>query len=169
MLDVVVKKGDLTRLAVDAIVNPANSYGLMGGGVAYAIKLAGGKAIEDEAVLKAPIPVGSAIVTTGGSMPCRYVIHAATMASPSELIGVDNVRSATQAALRKAKALGVVSLAFPGMGTGVGGVAKSDAARAMVESIIDFSPQFRVYLIGFDVELTGEFERWLVKLRPGTG
>jgi O-acetyl-ADP-ribose deacetylase (regulator of RNase III) len=167
MADIVVRTGDLTVQQVDAIVNPANSHGWMGGGVAYAIKRAAGKAVEDEAVSKAPIPVGEAVETAAGSMSCNYVIHAPTMAEPAELIGVENVRKATRAALAKAKALGVRSLAFPGMGTGVGGVSKSDAASAMVESILEFAPPYTVYLIGFDVELTQEFRRWLAKLRPG--
>jgi O-acetyl-ADP-ribose deacetylase len=193
MAEVIVKRGDLTVEKVDAIVNPANSYGYMGGGVAWAIKRAGGKVVEDEAVSKAPIPVGSAVETTAGSMSCkyvtagppgnsgvcgsaghnaalpRYVIHAPTMTEPAQFIGVDNVRLATLAALAKAKELGVSSLAFPGMGTGVGGLSKSAAAKTMVESILEFNPSFSVYLIGFDVELTEEFRRWLAKLRRGKG
>ena len=158
----------LTKQRVDAIVNPANSYGLMGGGVAYAIKKAGGRVIEDEAVAKAPIPVGTAIETSAGSMSCKYVIHSPTMVEPAQRIGVANVRAATTAALRMAKDIGISSLAFPGMGTGVGGVSKADAAREMVKSILEFDPPFTVYLIGFDVELKEEFQRWLAKLRQGT-
>jgi O-acetyl-ADP-ribose deacetylase len=167
MADITVLKGDLTSQNVDAIVNPANSYGLMGGGVAWAIKKSGGKEVEDQAVAKAPIPVGSAVETAGGRMSCKYVIHAPTMGEPAERIGVANVSAATRAALAKARELGVGSLAFPGMGTGVGGVGKSDAARAMVEAILDFGPEFAVYLIDVDVELTEEFRRWLRKLSPG--
>ena len=167
-LKVVVKAGDITREKVDAIVNPANSYGWMGGGVAYAIKKAGGRVIEDEAVSKAPIPVGSAVETTAGRLPCKYVIHAPTMTEPAESIDVLNVIKAANAALSRAAELGVPSLAFPGLGTGVGGVSKSDAAKAMVASILDFNPPFTVYLIGFDDELTEEFRRWLGKLRQET-
>jgi len=161
MASVLVIKGDLTVLPADAIVNPANSHGYMGGGVAYAIKKNGGQEIEDEAVSKAPIPVGSAVETAAGKLPCKYVIHAPTMKEPAEAIGVDNVRAATSAALAKASELGVSSLAFPGMGTGVGGVEKSGAAKTMVESILDFKPGFTVYLVGFEPELAEEFGRWL--------
>ncbi len=79
MSDVSVVPGDITELKVDAIVNPANSSGSMGGGVALAIKRKGGQVVEDEAVAQAPIPVGGAVLTTGGRLPCRFVIHAPTI------------------------------------------------------------------------------------------
>ncbi|MBD3388703.1 MAG: macro domain-containing protein [Candidatus Altiarchaeales archaeon] len=168
MAEIVVEKGDITLKEAGAIVNPANSGGWMGGGVAYAIKKAGGDIIEAEAVASAPIPVGSAVETSAGKLPCKHVIHAPTMELPGEIIGPENVNSATDAALRKASELGVESVAFPGMGCGVGGLSKSVASRAMVESILDFGPEFTVYLIGFDDELTEEFRGWL-RQNQGTG
>jgi len=89
------------------------------------------------------------------------------MVEPAERIGVGNVGLATLAALRKADELGVSSLAFPGMVCGVGGVSKSDAAGAMVESIAAFNPKFTVILVGFDDDLTEEFRRWSQKLSQG--
>jgi O-acetyl-ADP-ribose deacetylase (regulator of RNase III) len=168
MAEIIVKKGDITVQEVDAVVNPANSHGWMGGGVAYAIKKAGGQVIEDEIVSHAPIPVGSAVESAAGRLSCKYVIHAPTMTEPAEKIGVGNVGAAVKATLRKASELGLRSVAFPGMGCGVGGVTKSDAAKAMVESIVDFNPSFTVYLIGFDDELTEEFRRWLGELSLAT-
>lgn len=161
-------KGDLTSFVCDAIVNPANSRGLMGGGVAYSIRKVGGQVIEDEAVSQAPIPVGFAVVTSAGRLPCRFVVHAPTMAEPAEVIDVENVVLATKAALVCASKIGISSLAFPGMGTGVGKVSASDAAEAMVGVIASYGPFFDVYLIGFDDDLTAEFERWILKLNPGT-
>jgi O-acetyl-ADP-ribose deacetylase len=102
-------------------------------------------------------------------MSCKYVIHAATMSSPAERIGVGNVRKATAAALARADALGVSSVAFPGMGTGVGGVGKAAAAEAMVGEVLSYEPGFTVLLIDIDLELTREFGRWLEKLRRATG
>ena len=90
-MSIVVKRGDITQLSCDAIVNPANSFGYMGGGVAGAIKRIGGNEIEREAVSKAPIRVGSAIATTAGTLPCKYVIHAPTMKQPAMRINVNNV------------------------------------------------------------------------------
>ena len=135
-------KGDLTELEVDAIVNPANSLGYMGGGVAGAIKRKGGEEIEKEAVEKAPIPVGKAIATTPGRLKCRYVIHAPTMERPAMRIGVDNVEKATRAAFELAKNMKLKSIALPGMGTGVGGVKEEDAARAMMDVAKDYVKYF---------------------------
>ena len=98
-MSIIVQKGDLTKIPCDAIVNPANSYGYMGGGVAGAIKRTGGVEIENEAISKAPIPVGKAIITVAGRLPCSFVIHAPTMEQPAMRIGIDNVKDATRAAL----------------------------------------------------------------------
>lgn len=162
-LKVIVKVGDITREQVDAIVNPANSFGSMGGGCAYAIKAAGGSQIEEEAISKGPTPVGMAIETGAGGLAARYVIHAPTMENPAESIDKDNVRAATYAALRRARELGIRTLAFPGMGTGVGGVGKTEAASAMLAEIKRFSAEERsslesIVLVAFDMDLRNAFE-----------
>ncbi|WP_456481956.1 macro domain-containing protein [Methanopyrus sp.] len=164
-LKVVVLKGDITELEADAIVNPANSRGVMGGGVAAAIKARGGEEIEREAMEKAPIPVGEAVETTAGDLDAEYVIHAPTMERPAQRIDVENVRKATEAALKKADELGVESVAFPGMGTGVGGVPYEEAARTMVEVIEELEPELEnvrtVYLVGYEEELAQAFRKAL--------
>ncbi len=158
-MKITVKRGDICEEDVDAIVNPSNSHGVMGGGVAWVIKRKGGQAIEDEAVRQAPIPVGSAALTTGGSLNAKHVIHATTMTEPAQKIGVDNVRRATAAALKCAARHGLKSIAFPGMGTGVGGVDLEEAAGAMVKVIRDFSSGTieEVILIGYEKEMYGAF------------
>src|SRR5215475_11463344 len=98
-MQVHVAKADLTLMPVDAIVNPANSLGIMGGGAAGAIKRRGGDKILQEAMSCAPIAVGAAVVTTAGKLHARAVIHAPTMEEPGLKIGVENVRRATRAAL----------------------------------------------------------------------
>ncbi|MFH1432348.1 MAG: macro domain-containing protein [archaeon] len=160
--DVSVVKGDITEQKVDAIVNPANSAGTMGGGVALAIRRIGGEMIEDEAVLQAPIAVGSAVMTTAGRLASRYVIHAPTMVGPVERIGVLNVRKAVLAALLLAREKGLKKIAFPGMGTGVGGVDKREAAHAMVSVVSRFLEKnagFEVVLCAVDGELYDCFLR----------
>ena len=137
-----VKTGDITKVCCDAIVNPANSFGYMGGGVAGAIKRVGGIEIEKEAVSKAPIDVGSAVITTAGMLPCTFVIHAPTMEKPAMRIPVENVAKATFAALTLAEQLKIKRIAIPGMGTGVGGVAPADAARAMINVAREFENKF---------------------------
>jgi O-acetyl-ADP-ribose deacetylase len=125
---------DITTLEVDAIANAANTELRHGGGVAGAIARAGGPAIDAESRNAAPIGLGDAIETSGGQMPCRWVIHAATM----ELGGptsADIIRRATASTLERADALGARSLALVAFGTGVGGFPLDDAARIEVEEV----------------------------------
>lgn len=168
-----VIKGDITTLNVDAIVNPANSYGLMGGGVALAIRKKGGKVIEEEAMRKVPIPIGTSVSTAAGKLPCKFVIHSPTMKEPVERTSIENVQKATISALVCASKLEVKSMAFPGMGTGVGGININDAARCMVSAIVEFNnnPECKlesVLLVGYNDELTNAFKEWIKKLSPGT-
>lgn len=164
------KKGDLTQESVDAIVNPSNSFGVMGGGVAYAIKMKGGEVIESEAVRQAPIHVGEAVCTTAGSLLSRHVIHSSTMEHPSEIIGVENVGRAVWAALSCASKHQIESISFPGMGTGVGGVLADEAARAMISRacvFLDENPHSsvkKVYFVAFSDELYEAFIRWSNRL-----
>jgi O-acetyl-ADP-ribose deacetylase len=125
---------DITTLDVDAIANAANTQLRHGGGVAGAISRAGGPAIQDESDERAPIGLGEAVETSGGDMPCRWVIHAATM----ELGGptsADIIRRATAATLTRADELGARSLALVAFGTGVGGFPLEDAARIEVDEV----------------------------------
>jgi O-acetyl-ADP-ribose deacetylase (regulator of RNase III) len=156
---IIVKKGDITEEECDAIVNPANSLGYMGGGVALAIKLKGGKEIEEEAVRKAPIPLGKAIATKAGKLKCKFVIHSPTMQKPAEKIPLENVRLATRAALELAKELKIKSIAFPGMGTGVGGIKAEDAARVMIEECKKFE-DLEIRLVAFDENLYQAFKKF---------
>jgi O-acetyl-ADP-ribose deacetylase len=128
-------KSDLTEMPVDAVVNPANSLGIMGGGVAGALSRRGGPTIQKEAMSLAPIAVGAAVVTNAGQLWAKAVIHAPTMEEPGAKVGVENVRRATRAALLAAAHHGFEVIAIPGMGTGLGGVDPADAARAMVDEL----------------------------------
>jgi len=159
---ILVRKGDITQIRCDAIVNPANSFGYMGGGVAGAIKRIGGVEIEKEAIGKAPIDVGKAISTTAGSLPCSYVIHAPTMKRPAMRIDVENVRKAIKAALELARNLNIKSVAIPGMGTGVGGVSYKDAAQVMVSIAKEFSDAFdKIILVDRNDGMIESFNRFL--------
>jgi len=166
-----VWSGDITKLEVDSIVNPANSLLLMGGGVAGAIKRAGGEEIEKEALKYTPIPVGKAVATTAGKLKAKAVIHAPTMERPAMRTSVDKVKAAVKAALECAEEKGYVSVAFPGMGTGVGGVPVDAAANAMVEVIKEFVDQGtsvkRIILIGSGKDLTNAFVDSVKELLKG--
>src|SRR5262245_18780233 len=134
-MQVHVAQADITNLPVDAIVNPSNSKGIMGGGVAGAIRRHGGDQIQSEAMSRAPIAVGAALITPAGALPAKFVIHVPTMEEPGMTVGTENVRRAARAALIAAHAHRYQVLAIPGLGTGVGGVAVEEAARAIVEEI----------------------------------
>jgi O-acetyl-ADP-ribose deacetylase len=102
--------------------------------VAAAIARAGGPVVQKESNAKAPIGLGEAVETSGGNLPSRWVIHAATM----ELGGptsADIIRRATESTLRRADALGATSLALVAFGTGVGGFSMADAARIEAEAV----------------------------------
>jgi O-acetyl-ADP-ribose deacetylase (regulator of RNase III) len=126
-----VLQADVTQLDVDAIANAANTHLLHGGGVAGAIRRAGGDELESESRERAPIGLGEAVETTAGDMPSRWVIHAATM----ELGGptsADVIERATRSTVEVAERLGCRSLALVAFGTGVGGFPLEEAARIMV-------------------------------------
>jgi O-acetyl-ADP-ribose deacetylase len=123
---------DITRLEVDAIANAANTRLLHGGGVAGAIARAGGRVIDRESRERAPIGLGEAVETSAGDMPCRWVIHAATMVDPGGSTDAATVEAATRATLRRADELGARSLALVAFGTGVGGFPVEEAARIEV-------------------------------------
>ncbi len=161
-MTITVVNGDITLFSCDAIVNPANSSGIMGGGVAGALKRVGGQIIEEEARQHAPIPVGSAVATTAGSLPARYVIHAPTMTRPAMHIRTDNVEKATKAAFQLGKQLGIGSIVLPGMGTGVGGVSVDDAARVMISVASMYSSFFdRIVFIDRSSRMCEAFSRYL--------
>lgn len=128
---ITVIKEDITELTVDAIVNAANNHLWMGSGVAGAIKRRGGACIEAEAVAMGPIPVGEAVVTGAGLLKSTHVIHAAAMGQ--DLVTDEaKVRLATRNALLRARELGLSSIAFPALGTGVGGLGLKLAAKVML-------------------------------------
>ncbi len=131
MAELDVAQADVTTLEVDAIANAANTELLHGGGVAAAISRAGGAELQRESRERAPIGLGEAVETTGGDMPARWVIHAATM----ELGGPTSatiVERATRSTLDVAERLGCHSVALVAFGTGVGGFPLEEAARIMV-------------------------------------
>ncbi len=135
-----------------AIVNAANSYGLMGGGVAGVIKRIAGSEVEAEATGQAPIPVGQAVLTSGGRTGFQGIIHAPTMEEPAMRIPARNVAMATQAALLVADQQEFRSLAFPGMGTGVGQVTHAEAAAHMIDMIRAFQPTYLQSVVLVDVD-----------------
>ena len=131
--------GDFCDLEVEAIVNAANLSLWMSTGVGGAIKRAGGDSIEFAAVRQAPVPLGGAIVTPGGRLPVRYVIHAVSLDRERRTSGA-TIEAAVRSAMARARELGLTSIAFPALGTGVGGFPLEDGARITVESVREELP-----------------------------
>ena len=160
MIDVV--QGDITEIEVDAVVNAANNHFWMGGGVAGAIKRKGGIEIEREAVSKGPVSVGEVIVTGAGKLPAKWVIHAAVMGQ--ELItSREYIKQATRNSIIKASKLKISSIAFPALGTGVGGFPYEEAAKAMIEGIqegiTENSSIKRIIFVLYDKEAYDAFKK----------
>jgi O-acetyl-ADP-ribose deacetylase (regulator of RNase III) len=154
-------QGDIATLEVDAIVNAANNRLLMGAGVAGAIKRRGGQEIEDEGVRKGPIAIGEAAVTGAGRLKARYVIHAAVMGMDFQT-DAKKIRDATRNALKRARELGVKSVAFPALGTGVGGFPLEECARIMLDEVRRGAEGLeRVVFALYGAEARGAFERAL--------
>lgn len=142
---VVVVVGDLTRESVDAIVNAANSSLLGGGGVDGAIHRAGGAQILQECQkirnTRYPdgLPTGEAVITTGGNLPARHVIHTV---GPIYSDAPERASELLAAAYRSSLTLAVqhtlTSIAFPSISTGVYGYPKPEAAAVSSRAIKEF-------------------------------
>lgn len=130
--------GDITEQATDAVVNAANNHLWMGSGVAGAIKAKGGLEIEREAMRLGPIDPGQAVTTTAGRLKARYCIHAAAMGQDL-VTGAELIARATRSALAEAARLGLDSVAFPALGTGVGGFPADACARLMICAALSHS------------------------------
>ncbi|UCB56876.1 MAG: macro domain-containing protein [Candidatus Omnitrophota bacterium] len=130
-------KGDITGLSVDAIVNAANAYLQMGGGVAGAILRKGGRSIQDECDKIGFTPVGEAAITGGGKLKAKYVIHAVgpRMGEGEE----DNkLLNATLNSLKIAQKRRLKSIAFPAISTGIFGYPLDRCARIMLKTTDEF-------------------------------
>jgi O-acetyl-ADP-ribose deacetylase (regulator of RNase III) len=135
-----VLQGDIAAVETDAVANAANDHLWMGSGVAGALKRAGGEEIEREAMAQGPVPAGTAVATTAGRLPARYVIHGAVMGQDLRT-SADLVERTTRACLELADELGCRSIALPAFGTGVGGFPLRECARVMVDVVRAFEPR----------------------------
>ena len=128
--------GDICDLEVDAIVSPSSTSLWMSAGVAAELKRAGGDAIEFAAVRQAPRELGDAIVTEAGRLAAKVVIHAVSLERDrrTSAAGIDH---AARSAMARVRELGLQSVAFPALGTGIGGFPLDEAARIAVEAVRD--------------------------------
>ena len=131
--------GDICDLEVDAIVNAANLSLWMSTGVGGEIKRAGGDSIEFAAVRQAPVPLGEAVVTPAGQLAARAVIHAVSLDRDRRATAAV-IDRAVRSAMARAREIRAVSVAFPAMGTGVGGFPIDEAARVTVRAVREELP-----------------------------
>ncbi len=141
-----LQRGDLTKIAVDAIVNAANSSLLGGGGVDGAIHRAGGPAIlQDCQAIRARqggCKTGEAVITTGGNLPARHVIHTVGPVwgdgkREESVLLANCYRNSLRLALEN----GVKTVAFPSISTGIFGYPIELAAPLAIETVRDFCAQ----------------------------
>ncbi|MEP6638824.1 MAG: macro domain-containing protein [Chloroflexota bacterium] len=126
--------GDICDLEVDAIVNAANLSLWMSTGVGGALKRAGGDSIEFAAVRQAPVALGESIVTPAGKLAAKAVIHAVSLDRERRTSG-PVIEAAVRSAMARAREIGATSIAFPALGTGVGGFPLDEAARITIETV----------------------------------
>jgi O-acetyl-ADP-ribose deacetylase (regulator of RNase III) len=130
-------EGDITEMQTDAIVNAANAQLILGGGVAGAIRRKGGPQIQQECNKIGETYVGGAVITTGGNLKAKYVIHAVgpRMGEGDE----DNkLKNATLNSLRLADENNLKSITFPAISTGIFGYPVQRCAEVMLKVTIDY-------------------------------
>lgn len=150
-----IVRQDITKMAVDAIVNAANTALQMGGGVCGAIfRAAGAERMQAACDALAPIQTGQAVITPGFALPARYVIHTAgpvySRWSPEESRAL--LRSAYTQSLKLAEEHGCRSIAFPLISSGIYGYPKDQALEVARQAIADYlqDHEMDVWLAVFD-------------------
>lgn len=133
-------EGDITELHVDAIINAANTNLILGSGVAGAIRRSGGPSIQEECNLLAPIKTGEAVITGGGDLYAKFVIHTAgpiySNYSPGEADKL--LKNSVLNSLRFLELNSLKSIGFPAISAGVYGFPPRKCAQIMISSVLDF-------------------------------
>jgi O-acetyl-ADP-ribose deacetylase (regulator of RNase III) len=130
-------QGDITELDTDVIVNAANAQLRLGGGVAGAIRSKGGPQIQEECNKIGGTFVGGAVITNGGNLKAKHVIHAVgpRMGEGNE----DNkLRNATLNSLKLMDENDLKSIAFPAISTGIFGYPVDKCAKIMITTVIEY-------------------------------
>ena len=162
-------KGDITKINADAIVNAANSSLLGGGGVDGAIHRAGGKQILEECMVirnrQGKCKTGEAVVTSGGNLPAKYVIHTVGPISNNNVEKSSKLLSnCYKNSLKLAESLNVKTIAFPNISTGVYRFPKELAAKIAVQEVQDFESDVieNVIFVCFDDENVEIYRKLLI-------
>lgn len=160
-------QGDITELDTDAIVNAANAQLILGGGVAGAIRRKGGPKIQEECNRIGGTYVGGAVITTGGNLKAKYVIHAVgpRMGEGDE----DNkLKNATINSLKLADEKSLKSIAFPAISTGIFGYPLDRCAEIMLNEAVNYLKRDtgleRIIFCLFDKKAYNVFETTLSRM-----
>jgi len=132
---VYLRKGDITTMEVDAIVNSANTELILGGGVAGAIRRNGGPAIQEECNKIGIIPLGEAAITSAGNLKAKYIIHAASV-SLGRWATTESVRNAIKNSFKRAQEKKIKTIAFPAIGSGIGGLQIDKCAEILLSEVL---------------------------------
>jgi O-acetyl-ADP-ribose deacetylase (regulator of RNase III) len=130
-------EGDITEMTTDAVVNAANAQLVLGGGVAGAIRKKGGPTIQQECNKIGGTFVGGAVITTGGNLKAKYVIHAVgpRMGEGNE---DEKLKNATLNSLKLADENHLKSISFPAISTGIFGFPIQRCAEIMLKTAIEY-------------------------------
>lgn len=131
--------GDITELDTDAIVNPANTRLILGGGVAGAIRSKGGGLIQRECDALNGCPLGEAKATSGGNLKADYVIHAVGPVYGTDPEPEKYLKSAIMKSLEMADNMGLKSIALPAVSTGIFRYPLEEAAEIIVGASAEFA------------------------------
>ncbi|MHC3380520.1 macro domain-containing protein [Haloarcula sp. H-GB5] len=155
-----VIQGDIASQSADALVNAANTSLRMGSGVAGALKRAAGSGLDDEAIAKGPVDLGSVATTDAYDLDAEYVIHAAAM-PPGGQSTAESIRDATQNTLAEADALNCESIVLPAIGCGIAGFDFEGGIRIICTVIDEYQPESLtdVRLIAYSDDDFAEMER----------
>lgn len=133
-----VIQGDITLLEADAIVNPANTFLLHTGGLALQIAKRGGMIVQQESKKIGNVPTGSAVITTGGNMKTKHVIHAVGPKYKDGKSGEsEKLASAVNSALNVAEMKKLTSIAIPAISSGIYGYPIEESAKIIVDTVIE--------------------------------
>jgi O-acetyl-ADP-ribose deacetylase (regulator of RNase III) len=137
--EIVVVKEDITMLDVEAVVNPANNYLIHGGGLAAAIVRRGGQMIQQESKKIGFVPTGSAVITSGGSLKAKHVIHAVGPRYKDGKSGeAEKLAGAVKSALDIAEKKKLKSIAIPAISSGIFGYPIEESAEIIMKAVMDF-------------------------------
>ncbi len=135
--EITIVEGNIVLLDVEAVVNAANSHLKLGGGVAGAIRTYGGPSIQEECDRLAPIAVGQAVLTGGGNLKAKSVIHAVGPVN-GEGNEAAKLAQATRNSLEIAREQKIRSIAFPAISTGIFGFPIQECSEIMLQTAMDF-------------------------------